>query len=152
MANGETERRPVAVGVAGLCGVAIGVGAVLPWVSARGLRPASGINHTSLAGLFQWTYSNSSPFLRSFGAAVLLTGILVLLSALLGSRTLVALFSLMALAAVGLWIGLDATHYNPTDMPYSDLRAGAWLTAAGGLTGLIAALALRRRVPGEAAW
>lgn len=143
----STPRRSAAAAViAALSGIAIGVGAVLPWVCARGRRPTSGIAHTPVTGLFHWSYQATSPFLRSFGMAVAVAGILVIISALIGSRILTALFSLAALAAAGLWIGLNATHYSPVDLPYSDLRVGAWLTVAGGLAGLISAFFLRRNV------
>ena len=140
----STRRRSAGAAViATLSGVAIAVGGVLPWVCARGRRPASGITHTSVMGLFHWSYQ-ASPFLRSFGLVTVVAGIVVVIGALIGSRVLTALFSLLALAAAGLWIGLNATHYNPVDMPYSDLRVGAWLTVGGGLAGLISAFFLRR--------
>jgi hypothetical protein len=129
-----------------LSGIAIAVGGVLPWVCARGRRPASGIAHTSVTGLFHWSYQATSPFLRSFAVVVVVAGVLVLIGGLTGSLILTALFSLAALAAAGLWIGLNATHYSPVDLPYSDLRVGAWLTMAGGLAGLISAFFLRRKV------
>lgn len=140
----STRRRSAGAAViAALSGVAIAVGAVLPWVRARGRRPASGITHTSVMELFHWSY-RASPFLRSFGMVAAAAGIVVIIGALIGSRVLTALFSLLALAAAGLWIALNATHYNPVDLPYSDLRVGAWLTVAGGLAGLISAFFLRR--------
>lgn len=139
------RRRPVVVFIAALCGIAIGVGALLPWVDPRGPRPASGITHTSLAGLFHWSYEDTSQFLRSFGAVVLAAGVLVFLGALAARRVVVAFFSLVALAAAGLWIGLNVSHYNPTDLRYSDLRVGAWLTVVGGLVGLLSAFVIRRR-------
>ncbi len=139
------RRRPGVVFIAALCGIAIGVGALLPWVEARGPRPASGITHTSVAGLLHWWNETTSPLLRSFGAVVLVAGVLVFLGALAAGRVVVALFSLVALAAAGLWIGLNASHYDPTDLPYSDLRVGAWLTVVGGLVALLSAFWIRRR-------
>jgi len=139
------RRRPGVVFIAALCGIAIGVGAVLPWVDPRGPRPASGITHTSVAGLFHWSYEDTSQFLRSFGVVVLAAGVLVFLGALAARRVVVALFSVVALAAAGLWIGLNVSHYNPTDLLYSDLRVGAWLTVVGGLVGLLSAFVIRRR-------
>jgi hypothetical protein len=47
---------------------------------------------------------------------VVVVGILVLIGGLIASRLLAGLFSLVALAAPGLWIGLNATHYNPADI------------------------------------
>jgi hypothetical protein len=142
----RTQRYSAAAAVvAPLSGIAIAAGAALTWVSARGRRPESGITRTSIAGLFHWSYQTSSPFPRSFGMVVVVAGILVVIGGLIASRFLTGLFSLIALTAAGLWIGLNATHYNPTDLPYSDLRAGAWLTIAGGLAGFISAFFLRRK-------
>jgi uncharacterized membrane protein YjgN (DUF898 family) len=128
------------------CGLVIVVGALLPWVGARGTRPGARMTHTSVAALFRWSYQNSSPFLLSFGAAVVLAGLLVLAGSIIGARLVVALFALVALAAAGLWIGLDATHYSNVDMPYADLRAGAWLTIGGGLAGLISGFLMRPHI------
>lgn len=139
------RRRPVVVFIAALCGIAIGVGALLPWVDSRGPRPASGITHTSVAALFHWSYEDTSHFLRSFGVVVLAAGVLVFLGALAARRVVVAFFSLVALAAAALWIGLNVSHYSPTDLRYSDLRVGAWLTVVGGLVGLLSAFVIRRR-------
>ena len=98
-----------------------------------------------MAGLFHWSYEDTSQFLRSFGVVVLAAGVLVFLGALAARRVVVALFTLVALAAAGLWIGLNVSHYNPTDLLYSDLRVGAWLTVVGGLVGLLSAFVIRRR-------
>jgi len=73
----------------------------------------------------------------------------VLLGGLAASRAVTGFFSLVALAAAGLWIGLNASHYAPTDLPFSDLRAGAWLAVAGGLVGLLSVFLLRRRAGGR---
>ncbi|HEY3008744.1 MAG TPA: hypothetical protein VGJ63_11875 [Micromonosporaceae bacterium] len=137
-------RRPLAMALVALSGIAIGAGGLLPWVVARGSRPRSGIMHTSIAGLFRWEYENAT-FIRSFGAVMVLCGVLVLIGGLVASRVLAVLFSLVALATAGLWIGLNASHFNPTDMPYSDLRIGAWLSIGGGIVGLVSAFFLRRR-------
>jgi hypothetical protein len=41
-------------------------------------------------------------------------------------------------------IGLNATHYSPTDLRYTDLRLGAWLVVAGGLVSLMSSFFVRR--------
>lgn len=125
-----------------LCGAAIIVGAFLGWVDARGTRPASGIRHTSIIGLFHWSYQSSS-FLRSFGIVLIVAGALVVIGGLAASRFMAAFFSLIALAVAGLWVALNASHYNPTDLRYSDLRIGAWLALGGSLIGLISSFFLR---------
>jgi len=139
----KRRRAGVALLVA-LCGIAIAVGAFLNWVIARGARPASGINHTAITGLFHWNYQHVSSFLSSFGMVLAVAGALVLIGGLAASRFLAALFAVVALAGAGLWIGLDASHFHSSDLPYSDLRLGAWLAIGGGLIALISAFFLRR--------
>lgn len=127
-----------------LCGVAIAAGAFFGWIDAKGARPASGVKHTSITGLFHWSFQNSSSFLRSFGMVLAVVGVLVLIGGLIASRFMAALFAVIALAVAVLWIGLDASRYHTTDLPYSDLRVGAWLAIGGSLLALISAGRLRR--------
>lgn len=138
------KRRPLASVIAGLCGIAIGVGAMLPWIAARGQRPGSGISHTSLTGLLHLSYQDTRSFVSSLAIAVAACGLLILIGAVTGSRLVTGFFALVALAAAGLWIELNANHYSSADLPYSDLRLGAWLALAGGIIGIVAAIALRR--------
>jgi hypothetical protein len=140
----KRRRAGVAVTV-GLCGIAIVAGAKVGWVGARGTRPASGITGTSITGLLTWSYHATASFVSSFALVVIVAGVLVFLGGLLASRLLAALFAFVALAAAGLWIGLNASHYNAVNLPASDLRAGAWLTVAGGLIALISSAFLRPR-------
>jgi hypothetical protein len=144
----STRRRASVALIVMIGGVAIAVGALLPWVAARGARPASGIGHTSIAKMFRWSYETSS-FVGSFGLVLLVAGVLVLVSGLLAARVAAAVFSFIALVVAGLWIALNANHFNPVDMPYSELRVGAWLAIGGGLVGLIGAFFLRRRPESE---
>jgi hypothetical protein len=141
------RRNSVALLVA-LCGAAIVVGSFLSWVAARGRRPASGIEHTAISGLFHWSYQYSGSFLSSFAMVVVVTGALVIIGGVTASRFVTALFSLVALAAGGLWIGLNASHYSATNLPYTDLRIGAWLVVGGALIALISGFLLRRSRPG----
>jgi len=129
----------------GLCGIAIVAGARLSWISHRGARPASGITGTSVTGLLTWSYRPCHTFVQSFSFAVIVAGVLVFLGGLLASRLIAGVFSFLALAAAGLWIGLIASHYSGVDLPASDLRIGAWLTVGGGIVGLAASSFLRRR-------
>jgi hypothetical protein len=140
----RTLRHAGAAVVVELCGIAIAAGALLTWIDARGARPRSGISHTSIAGLFHWSYRTVAAFPRSFGMVVLIAGIGVLVGGLVGSRFLSGLFGLIALAAAGLWIALNATHYSPTALTYRDLQIGAWLTIGGAVIGQIGATLLRR--------
>ena len=135
-----------------LCGIAIAAGAFLTWINARGARPASGIRHTSITGLFHWMYQTTPSFLHSFAVVVVGAGALVFIGGLVANRFMGVLFSLVTLAAAGLWIGLNASHYHTTDLPYSDLRYGAWLVIGGGLIGLIFSFLLRRAVRQQNAW
>lgn len=140
------RRRRAGVAVlVGLCGIAIVAGARLSWVSARGTRPASGITHTSITGLFHWSYQYCASFVGSFAFPVIMAGVLVFIGGLVASRLLAGLFSFIALAVAGLWIGLNASHYSPVNLPSSDLRTGAWLTVGGSLIGLLSSSFLRRR-------
>ena len=128
-----------------LCGIAIAVGAFPTWVSARGRRPSSGIRHTAISGLFHWRYTYTGPFTLSFALIVVACGALVFVGGVFASRLVAGLFTLIALGAAGVWIGLNSSHYSPTNMPYSDLRLGAWLVLGGGLIGLFGSLLMRRR-------
>lgn len=139
----RTLRHAGAAVIVELCGVAIAVGALLTWIDARGSRPRSGISHTSIAGLLHWSYRTAT-FSHSFGLVVLIAGAGVLVGGLLGSRFLAGLFCLIALAAAGVWIGLNATHYSPASLRYNDLQIGAWLTIVGAVVGQIGATMLRR--------
>jgi len=85
--------------------------------------------------------------LSSFALAAVACGALVAIGALAASRLLASLFSVLALTAPRLWIGLNASHYHAVDLLYSDLRIGAWLVIGGGLIGLVASFALRRSRP-----
>jgi hypothetical protein len=128
-----------------ICGIAITVGSIETWVSARGNRPASGIRHSAISGMLHWRYQPAPMFTSSFAMVVLVAGALVFVGGVFASRTLAGVASLIAVAASGVWIGLNASHYNPTPLPYSDLRLGAWLAIGGGLIGLISSFFVRSR-------
>jgi hypothetical protein len=142
----SSQRRGLVCVLVALCGAAIVAGSRLSWVTASGRRPASGIVNTSLTSLRHWSYEASSTYFSSFSFAILVAGALVVLAGLLASRFLGFLFSLIALAGAGLWIGLNATHFSPVSLTSSDLRIGAWLTFAGGLVGLVSSFFLREQV------
>jgi len=149
-------RLPVATFTA-FCGVATAVGSLLTWVSARGVRPRMGMDHTSFSGMLVYSFANGSPFWKSVGFVVLVLGGLMAIGALAGLRMLTVLAAVLALGAAGMWIGLIVHHYNtpnlpnahylnPANLPWSDLREGAWLTIAGAVLGLLSAFLLRRRI------
>jgi hypothetical protein len=139
----RTGRRSVAALIA-LCGIAIAVGATQTWVTARGHRPRSGIQHTAIAGVLHWHYQPTSSFTNSFAMAVIVAGALVFVGGVFASGLLAGLFSAIALAATGGWIGLNATHYSPASLTYTDLRLGAWLAIGGSLIGLLSSFFVRR--------
>jgi len=141
----RTRRRVAVALLVAFCGVAIAAGAFPGWVSARGHRPSSGIRYTAISGLLHWHYEHTGSFTLSFALIVVVCGALVFVGGLFASRMVAALFALIALAAAGVWIGLNATHYSPTNLPYSDLRIGAWLVIGGGLIALISSFFMRRR-------
>lgn len=155
--NAPTRIRPPTAVFTALCGVATAVGGLLTWVSSRGARPKMGIGHTSFSGMLVWSFANGSPFWKSAGFVVLVLGALMVIGALAGLRTLTVLAAVLALAAAGMWLGVVTHHYNtpnlpnahylnPANLPWSDLRDGAWLTICGGVLGLLSAFLLRKRV------
>ncbi len=140
-----------------LCGVATAIGGLLTWVSARGPRPRLGMDHTSFSKMLVYSFANGSPFWQSAGDAVLVLGVLMVIGALAGLRTLTVLAVVLALAAAGIWLGLIVHHYNtptppnvhyanPANLPWPDLREGAWLTIAGAALGVVSAFWLRLRI------
>jgi hypothetical protein len=149
-------RLPTAAFTAG-CGAAIAIGSFLTWVSVRGPRPRLGMDHTSFPQMLVYSFANGSPFWKSAGFVMLVLGVLTVIGALTGLRTLTVLATLLALAVAGMWIGLTVHHYNapdlpnahyanPVNLPWSDLREGAWLAIAGATGGLLSAFWLRQPV------
>ncbi len=76
----RTERRTGVAALIALCGIAIAVGALQPWVSARGHRPSSGIRHTAIAGVLHLHYQSTSSFTNSFAMVVIVAGALAWLA------------------------------------------------------------------------
>lgn len=140
----RNRRRGAVAALIALCGMAIALGSIQTWISARGHRPSSGITHTALAGVLRWSYQYSAMFTRSFAMVVVVAGGLVFVGGVFASQQLASLFSFIALAASGVWIGLYATHYHPAGLPYTDLRLGAWLAIGGSLIGLMCSFFVRR--------
>ncbi|HVB44730.1 MAG TPA: hypothetical protein VNF47_18790 [Streptosporangiaceae bacterium] len=140
----RTRRRQSVAVLVVLCGIAIALSTALRWISARGVRPASNITQTSVVGLLHWTYQNTHSTVRSFGLVLIICSVLIIVGGLIASRVLTGLFAVIALAAAGLWIGLNASHYSPTDLPATDLRAGAWLAIGAAVVALISSFFLRR--------
>jgi hypothetical protein len=157
LARGARTRTRLAVAtVTSMAGVAVMAGVLPTWLGARGPRPATGMMHTSLSRMLVYTYATTNSFWTSAAFAVLVLGLLVVIGGLAGLRTLIVMATLLALAASGMWIGVVVHHYNtpnlpdvhyanPANLPWSDLRAGAWLTISAAAVGLISAFWLRRR-------
>ena len=139
----QKPRRALVAIIVALCGVAIAFGAIQPWIRARGTRPASGISHTAIAGVVHWTYHHTASFDHSFAVVVAVAGGLVVVGGLLASELIASLFSFIALAAAGAWIGLNSTHYHHVKLPYTDLRTGAWLAIGGSMLGLLFSFFIR---------
>jgi uncharacterized iron-regulated membrane protein len=156
--SSPTRTRLAVATITSLGGVMVMAGALLTWLSARGPRPAMGMTHTALSRMLVYTYTATSSFWTSAAFAVLVLGFLVVIGGLAGLRTLTVIAALLTLAASGMWIGVVVHHYNtpslpnvhyanPLNLPWSDLRAGAWLTITSAALGLISAFWLRRRIP-----
>ena len=155
----RTRIRPQAAALTALCGVAVVIGSFLTWISARGPRPAIGMGHTSLSQMLVYSFADEGLFWKSAAFAVLILGAAMVAGALAGIRTLAILAGLLALAAAGMWTGLVVHHFNtpglpnshylnPANLPWADLRAGAWLTITGAALGLLSAFWLHRRPAG----
>lgn len=147
-----------------VCAAATAAGSFLTWLDARGSRPSLGMDHTSFSRMLVYSFANGRPYFESVGFVVVVLSALMVIGALTGRRTLTVIAALLALVASGMWIGLTVHHYNtpnlpnihylnPGNLPWSDLREGAWLTICGGALGLLSACLLRQRVrnltPGE---
>lgn len=156
--SSRTGTRLTAATITSLGGVLVMAGALLTWLSARGPRPATGMTHTSLSRMLDFTYTATGSFWTSAAFAVVVLGFLVVIGGLAGLRTLTVIAALLTLAASGMWIGVVVHHFNtptlpnvhyanPLNLPWSDLRAGAWLTISAAALGLISAFWLRRRIP-----
>jgi hypothetical protein len=154
--SSRIRTRPTAAVITSLGGLAVMAGALLTWLNASGPRPATGMTHTSLSRMLVYAYTATSSFWNSAAVAVLVLGLLVVIGGLAGLRTLTVIAALLTLAASGMWIGVVVHHYNtpslpnvhyanPVNLPWSDLRAGAWLTIGAAAVGLISAFWLRRR-------
>jgi hypothetical protein len=155
--SSRTRIRPQVAAFTALCGVTIVIGSLLTWVNAHGARPAMGMGHTSLRQMLVYSFADVTTFWKSVAFAVLILGVLMVIGALTGVRTLAMLAGLLALAGGGMWIGLVVHHFNtpglpnshylnPANLPWSDLREGAWLTITGAVLGLVSAFWLRRRL------
>ena len=156
-----TRIRPQIAVFAALCGVATAAGGLLTWISAKGPRPSTGMTHTSVSQMLVYTFQSGSAFWASVGFIVLLLGALIVVGAVTGLRILVGVAAVLALASGGIWIGLVVQHYNtptlskahylnPANLPWADLRIGAWLTIGGGVLALLSAFALKNRAAAEA--
>jgi hypothetical protein len=140
------SQRRVAVGILiALCGIAIGAGTELSWIRARGSRPAAGIRHAAITSVQHWSLQPTGSYLKSFAFVIVIAAALVFLGGVFGSRTLAGIFSAIALAAAIIWLALEAGKYSKVNLPFSDLRIGALLTAGAALVALASTVYLRRR-------
>ncbi|HUC56143.1 MAG TPA: hypothetical protein VMA95_01990 [Streptosporangiaceae bacterium] len=140
------KRHRVGVGLfIALCGIATAVGSELVWVKAGHGRSATGINHTSLAGLLHWSDQHTNSFAKSFAIVIVIAGVLVVVGGLFGWVVPAALFAAIAFVAGGLWLGLYASSHSTSSIQFSNLGLGALVTIGGSLLALIFTSALRRR-------
>jgi hypothetical protein len=112
-----------------------------------------GMDHTSFSKMLVYTFANERPYVKSVGFTVLLLGALMVIGGLSGLRVFTVLGGVLALGVAGMWIGLTTHHYNtpqlpnsyylnPAHLPWSDLRAGAWLTICGAALGVLSTFVL----------
>lgn len=159
--SGRARIRPQVAALTAVCGAAVMIGSLLTWVSAHGARPALGMGHTSLRQMLVYSFTDVGTFWDSVAFAVLILGAAMVIGALTGLRTLAVLAGLLALAGGGMWIGLVVHHFNtpglpnshylnPANLPWAQLREGAWLTIIGAVSGLVSAFWLRHRPAGGA--
>jgi hypothetical protein len=98
-----------------------------------------------------YTLATRAPYVRSVGFVLLVLGISIVIGALSGLRILTGLSAIVALATGCMWIGLVVHHFNtpqlpnsyaldPAHLPWSALRAGAWLTLGGAFLALLSTL------------
>jgi hypothetical protein len=155
--SNQAKVRPEVAALAAACGAATAAGGLLTWVTASGPRPTMGMDHTSLPKMLVYSFAHTASPWASVGLAVLVLGLLMTTGALTGLRTVVGLAAFLALAAAYMWIGLVTHHYNtpsmpnshyanPVNLPWADLRIGAWLTISGAVLGLVSAFSLRARM------
>lgn len=155
-----TRIRPQIAALTALCGAATAIGSLLTWIGARGTRPVMGMSHTSFSRMLVYSFADVGSFAKSAGFAVLLLGVVMVIAGVAGVRTVAVLAGLLALGVAGMWIGLVVHHFNtpglpnshylnPANLPWADLRAGAWLAIIGAVTGLVSAFWLRRRPAGS---
>lgn len=144
----ETRVRVPVVVVGMLSGAAIIVSGFVTWINGRGKRPGTGVTHTSVAGLFRWTWRNNVGFGTSVGLVLLILGILVVISAFVGSRLTVFVASFLAFVVAVMWGARMISYYNDAGLwpvrSWSDLRQGAYLGIIGAIVGVLSSFWLRR--------
>lgn len=130
---------------AAIGGLVVVLGSVLPWVRARGARPDMDLTSTAASSLGDFTYAATDAFPSSAAMVVLVAGLLTAVVAMMRSWLLTVVTSVVALAVAGLWLGLAAAAHDGVDLPWSDLRLGAFLGIGGAILALVMGLSLRPR-------
>lgn len=126
--------------IAFLLGLAGAGCAFLPWVADVDAW------HLSLSSLLNPGRAHGGAAIVSIGLAVCAAAAVVVLGALLGSRTLVIVGGLVAVAVPAIWVLGNAVATG--GVPMSQIQFGAYGAAAAGLMTLVlAAVAADTRVP-----
>ena len=124
--------------VAALIGLAVVACAFLPWV---------GGSITSLElhirSLFRIGESEGATLATSLGTAVIASGLLILLGAILNARMAIIVGALLAVAVPAIWIFSNAVSTSPGAVPIARVQIGAFATAVCGFMALILAAVAR---------
>lgn len=145
----QTRVRVPVVLLTMLSGAAVIVSSFVTWINGRGDRPSTGVSHTSVAELFQWTWRNNVGFGTSVGLVLLVLGILVVIGAIVGSRVAVLVAALLAFVISFMWGARMISYYNDAGLwpvrSWGDLRQGAYLGIVGAIVGVLSSFWLRGR-------
>lgn len=135
---------PAGVFLAFVGAVLVGVGGFLPWLAAYHGRPRVTGRDVRVHDLFHGISDRAADFTSSAALVLVGCGAVMLLGALVASRSLVILGVLVGAALTVSWIVLEAVHRAPADFGAGALRVGAWVVLGGLLLGLIGTIRLRR--------
>jgi hypothetical protein len=128
--------------IAALLGLAVAACAWLPWTRAADSW------HLQLRSLLDPGSNSGGGYLTSIGLVVSVAGAVILLGALVNSRTLVITGGLLSVAFPTIWILSNAVSGASGGIPMTQIQFGAYGAAVlGFMTLILAAVARDTRVP-----